>query len=187
MKINLTWLVHLLSCLLPCLFPVQWTYWIKIGDWASQICHDNGKEKREVLQIFFRQQKQWNRGRHAVRVNTGSLSLSLLPTLPHSLSLHWAIVRCPPTSPSSGWDWSSSRWPQTGLGATTALVILCGFGCVTAAWLGYGTLITPPPGGLRVTRQGTSGERGKTLSLYMGIIPEPLSSGQFVLSTDNHF
>lgn len=30
-----------------------------------------------------------------------------------------------------------------------APVILCGFGSVTAAWLIYGALITPPPGGLR--------------------------------------
>lgn len=110
---------------------------------------------------FFWQQKLWNRGRHAVRVNTGSLSLSLLPTLPWSLSLHCAIVHCPPTSPSSGWDWSSSRWPQTGLGAAMAPVILCGFGSVTAAWLGCSTLITLPPGGLRVAQRVTSSERGK--------------------------
>lgn len=120
-------------------------------------------------------------------MNTGSPSLSLLPTLPRSLSLRWPIVLCLSTSLSSGWDWSSSRWPQTGLGAPTASVILCGFGSVTAAWLSYGALITPPPGGLRAAWRVASGVRGESFYLYTGIIPEPLSSGQLVLSTDNDF
>lgn len=68
-----------------------------------------------------------------------------------------------------------------------APAILRGFGSVTAAWLIYGTLITPPPGGLRGARRVTSGERGKTLCLYMGIIPERLSSGQLAPSTDKRF
>lgn len=68
-----------------------------------------------------------------------------------------------------------------------APAILRGFGSVTAAWLIYGTLITPPPGGLRGAWRVTSGERGKTLCLYMGIIPRPLSSGQLAPSTDKRF
>lgn len=59
-----------------------------------------------------------------------------------------------------------------------APVILCGFGSVTAAWLGYGTLITPPPGGLRAALWVTSREPGKSFCLYMGIIPQTLCSGQ---------
>lgn len=70
------------------------------------------------------------------------------------------------TALSSGWDWSSSRLPQTGLRAPMAPVILCGFGSVTAAWLIYGTLITPPPGGLRGARRVTSRERGGKTSVF---------------------
>lgn len=128
-----------------------------------------------------KQRETWSEGEYRFAVPH-------TPSHPPSFPLP-PLSYCPlsSTSPSSGWDWSSSRWPQTGLGAPTALVILCGFGSVTAAWLGYGTLITPPPGGLRVDRRVTNGERGKSFCLYMGIIPEPLSSGQSVLSTDNHF
>lgn len=106
------------------------------------------------------------------------------PSFPHP-----PLGYCPlsSTSLSSGWDWSSSRLPQTGLGAPMAPVILCGFGSVTAAWLGYGTLITPPPGGLRVTPRVTSKERQKSFCLYMGIIPELLSSGQLVQSSVDQF
>lgn len=159
MEINLTWLVHLLSCLLPCPFPVQWTDWIKKknGGWASPIGHNNGKEKREVLQIFFpptkavKRRETWSEGEYRFAVPH-------TPSNPPSFPLS-PLGYCPlsSTSPSSGWDWSSSRWPQTGLGAPTALVILCGFGIVTAAWLGYGTLITPPPGGFRAARRVTNG------------------------------
>lgn len=58
-----------------------------------------------------------------------------------------------------------------------APVILCGFGSVTAAWLIYGTLITPPPGGLSGAQWVTSWGGGG-FCLYMGIISEPVSSGQ---------
>jgi len=47
-----------------------------------------------------------------------------------------------------------------------ALVILCGFGRVTAAWLGYGTLITLPPGGLRAALRVTSREFGRGASVF---------------------
>lgn len=138
---------------------------------SLQICHDNSKGKREVLQVFFsvKQRETWREGEYR-------LAVPLAPSHPPSFPLP-PLAFCPPpsTSPSSGWDWSGSRLPQTGLGAPMAPVILCGFGSVTAAWLSYGTLITPPPGGLRAARRVTSRERGKNFCLYMGIIPELLS------------
>lgn len=145
------------------------------------------KRKGRFCRFFFsptkavKQSETWSEGeyRFAVPLSPSHPPLFSFPPL--------GYCQLVPTSPSSGWGWSSSRWPQTGLGAPTAPVILCGFGSVTAAWLGYGTLITPPPGGLRVAQRVTSRERGKSFCLYMGIIPEPLSSGQLVLSTDNHF
>lgn len=68
-----------------------------------------------------------------------------------------------------------------------AVVILCGFGRVTAAWLCYGALINLPPGGLRAALRVTSLEWGEGFCLYMGIIPESFSSGQLTQSSDNHF
>lgn len=47
-----------------------------------------------------------------------------------------------------------------------AVVILCGFGRVTAAWLGYGALINLPPGGLRAARQVTSRGGGEEASVF---------------------
>lgn len=126
-------------------------------------------------------EETWSEAEYSLAVS------SLLPTLPHPLILHQLF--CPPflTATSSGWDWSSSRLPQTGLRVPMASAILWGFGSVTAAWLIYGTLITPPPGGLRGARRVTSGEREKTLRLYMGIILKRLSSGQLAPSADKRF
>lgn len=78
---------------------------------------------------------------------------------------HPPLVPCSPSPcwPIVPWDWSISRLLQTGLGAPVAPVILCGFGCVTAAWLVYGALITPPPGGLRGAWRGTGRERKKSV------------------------
>ncbi len=167
MKMNLTWLVHLLSCLLPCPFPVQWTDWIKKMEVEPLRCATTMVKRRGKFCTFFsptkavKQREAWSEGENR-------FTFPLTPSHPPSFPLP-LLSYCPlsSTSLSSGWDWSSSRWPQTGLGAPTALVILCGFGSVTAAWLSYGTLITPPPGGLRTARRVTSRERGgKLLSLH---------------------
>lgn len=187
LKMNLTWLVHLLSCLLPCPFPVQGTDWIKKMEVEPLRCAMTMVKRRGRSCRFFsptkavKQREMWSEGENR-------FAFPLTPSHPPSFPLP-LLAYCPlsSTSLSSGWDWSSSRWPQTGLGAPTAPVILCGFGSVTAAWLSYGTLITPPPGGLRTALRETSREREKSFCLYMGIIPEPLPSGQLVLSTDNHF
>lgn len=56
-----------------------------------------------------------------------------------------------------------------------APVILCGFGSVTAAWLIYGPLITPPPGVLRGAWGVTCREQRKIIELNMGITPEATS------------
>lgn len=55
MKIHLSWWVHLPSCLLPCpfLFGELTEYKKKKRRLSLQICHDNSKGKREVLQVFF--------------------------------------------------------------------------------------------------------------------------------------
>lgn len=142
------------------------------------------KERRGFCRFFPpHQQKQRDSG--DMEWGWIHVSCQLTPSHPPSSPLPPPAF-CPLflTAPSSGWDWSSSQLPQTGLGVPMAPVILCGFGSVTAAWLIYGTLITPPPGGLRGARRVTSNERGKALCLYMGIVPVPLSSGQLALSTD---
>lgn len=121
-------------------------------------------------------------------MNAGLLSTHSFPPLSFPLP---PLAYCPLalTTLSSGWDRRSSRLPQTGLRAPMALVILCGFGNVTAAWLIYGTLITPPPGGHRGAQRETSrevgvggGGRGPSVFTW-----ELLSSGQFTQRTDNHF
>lgn len=114
--------------------------------WVFQICLDKSTERQEVSQTF----SSTEAGKRAARVNMGLQP----PSGPRCLSLRWAFVRGPRPFPSSGCDWSSSPWPQTGLGAPRAALILCGFGRVTAARLSYGALITPPPGGLHGARGG---------------------------------
>ena len=134
------------------------------------------KGRGRCCRFFFSSPTKAVKQRETCREGEYRLAVPLSPSHPPSFPLP-PLAFCPPpsTSPSSGWDWSSSRLPQTGLGAPMAPVILCGFGSVTAAWLSYGTLITPPPGGLRAARRVTSRERGKNFCLYMGIIPELLS------------
>lgn len=108
----------------------------------------------------------------------GEYRFAVLPTPSHPPpvpSTFAALLSAFHILPSSGWNWTCSRWPQIGLNPATALVILCGFGCVTAAWLGYGTLITLPPGGQSEAQWVTSREwEKKNLPSYTGIIPKLL-------------
>lgn len=145
-------------------------------------------EEGKMVEGFFFPLRQKQQDRGDMEWGWIHASCQLTPSHPPS-SPHPPPAFCPPflTATSSGWDWSSSRLPQTGLRVPMAPAILWGFGSVTAAWLIYGTLITPPPGGLRGARRVTSGERGETLCLYMGIILGTLPSGQPAPSTDKRF
>lgn len=104
--------------------------------------------------FFKRQEKQLNKRQTWCKGEHRSAARSLLPNLLCSPSPCWPIVLS---------DWSISRLLQTGLGSPVAPVILCGFGSVTAAWLLYGALITPPPGGLRGAWRVTCREQKKSI------------------------
>lgn len=116
------------------------------------------KERGSFCSFFQGQEKQLNKRKTCCKGEHRSAVRSLLPTLPCSPSPCWPIVL---------WDWSISRLLQTGLGAPVAPVILCGFGSVTAAWLIYGALITPPPGGLRGAWRVTCRKQKKSIWLNM--------------------
>lgn len=132
-------------------------YWDSFIWWTEHIHSKHNNSRRRFCSDF----SLTKAGKLGAVVSLPDLSpLSLCPVP--------LLCYCPlsPTRLSSGCDWSSSRWPQTGLGAPTAPVILFGFGRVTAAWLGYGTLITPPPGGLNVGQWVTSMWRGTSVVIW---------------------
>lgn len=187
MKINHSWLFMCWTLYCLVLFLFSELTELKNGGWACETCHDNGKKEEGGSADCFsptkavKQRETWSEGEYRFALTLTHSHPPLFP-LPRLGYCSWS-----PTSLSSGWDWSSSRWPQTGLGAPMALVILCGFGSVTAAWLGYGTLITLPPGGLRAAQRVSSRAYRKSFCLYMGIIPKSLWLGHFLLNTNSHF